>query len=72
MTINMGSEKKGGSKLIQLLAYRYLYILIITGGHASGVTIDRLLRQCCFIWSEIIVGPHSSGNCIPGSPGIEC
>ena len=21
----------------------------------------RLLRQCCFVWSEII-GPHSSGN----------
>ena len=48
MTINMGSEKKGGggSKLIELLAYRYLYILIITGVQASGVTIDRLLRQC--------------------------
>ena len=28
---------------------------------ASGVIIDHLLRQCCFVWSEI-VGPHSSGN----------
>ena len=36
-------------------------ILIITGVQASGVIIDRLLRQCCFVWSEI-VGPHSSGN----------
>ena len=39
----------------------YIYILIITGVQASGVIIDRLLRQCCFVWSEI-VGPHSSGN----------
>ena len=42
--------------------YIYIYILlIITGVQASGVIIDRLLRQCCFVWSEI-VGPHSSGN----------
>ena len=51
--------------------YSYIYrsglrvknysILIITGVQASGVIIDRLLRQCCFLWSEI-VGPHSSGN----------
>ena len=63
MTVNMGSEKKGGGrgKLIELLAYRYMYILIIKGVQASGVIIDRLLRQCCFVWSEI-VGPHSSGN----------
>ena len=33
----------------------------ITGVQASGVIIDRLLRQCSFVWSEI-VGPHSSGN----------
>ena len=39
----------------------YIYILIIKGVQASGVIIDRLLRQCCFVWSEI-VGPHSSGN----------
>ena len=39
--------------------YIYIYILlIITGVQASGVIIDRLLRQCCFVWSEI-VGPHS-------------
>ena len=37
------------------------WLLIITGVQASGVIIDRLLRQCCFVWSEI-VGPHSSGN----------
>ena len=62
MTINMGSEKKGGrGKLIELLAYRYMYILKTTGVQASGVIIDRLLQQCCFVWSEI-VGPHSSGN----------
>ena len=36
-------------------------ILIIKGVQASGVIIDRLLRQCCFVWSEI-VGPPSSGN----------
>ena len=39
----------------------HTYILIITGVQASVVIIDRLLRQCCFVWSEI-VGPHSSGN----------
>ena len=27
-----------------------------TGVQASGVIIDCLLRQCCFVWSEII-GP---------------
>ena len=37
--------------------YIYIYILIITGVQASGVIIDRLLRQCCFVWSEI-VGPQ--------------
>ena len=37
------------------------YILKITGVQASGVIIVRLLRQCCFVWSEA-VGPHSSGN----------
>ena len=37
------------------------WLLIITGVQASGVIIYRLLRQCCFVWSEI-VGPHSSGN----------
>ena len=41
--------------------YVCMYVLIITGVQASGVIIDRLLRQCCFVWSEI-VGPHSSGN----------
>ena len=43
----------------------YLYIdnilILITGVQDSGVIVDRLLRQCCFVWSEI-VGPHSSGN----------
>ena len=34
-------------------------LLIITGVQASGVITDRLLRQCCFVWSKIIVGPHS-------------
>ena len=37
------------------------WVLTITGVQASEVIIDRLLRQCCFVWSEI-VGPHSSGN----------
>ena len=41
--------------------YVCMYVLIITGVQASGVIIDLLLRQCCFVWSEI-VGPHSSGN----------
>ena len=27
-------------------------LLIITGVQASEVIIDRLLRQCCFVWSE--------------------
>ena len=36
-----------------------IYIYIITGVQASGVILDRLFRQCCFVWSEI-VGPHSS------------
>ena len=38
--------------------YVCMYVLIITGVQASGVIIDRLLRQCCFVWSEI-VGPHN-------------
>ena len=37
------------------------WLLIITGVQASGVIIDRLLWQCCFVWSKI-VGPHLSGN----------
>ena len=41
--------------------YVSMQVLIITGIQASGVIIDPLLRQCCFVWSEI-VGPHSSGN----------
>ena len=41
--------------------YKQKILLIITGVQASGVMIDRLLRQCCFVWSET-VGPHSSGN----------
>ena len=42
--------------------HMYLYdIYIIKGVHASGVIIDLLLWQCCFVWSQI-VGPHSSGN----------
>ena len=41
--------------------YVCMYVLIITGVQASGEIIDRLLRQCCFVWSKI-VGPHSSGN----------
>ena len=28
------------------------WLLIITGIQASGVIIDRLLRQCCVVWSE--------------------
>ena len=39
--------------------YIYIYIYIITDVQASGVIIDRLLRQSCFVCSEI-VGPHSS------------
>ena len=42
--------------------YVCIYVLlIITRVQASGVIIDRLLQQCCFVWSEI-VGPHSPGN----------
>ena len=47
-----------GDMCIYIYIYIYIYILIITGVQASGVIIDRLLRQCCFVWSEI-VGPHS-------------
>ena len=32
-----------------------------SSGFRSNLIIDRLLRQCCFVWFEI-VGPHSSGN----------
>ena len=35
------------------------FILTSTGVWSSVVIIDRLLRQCCFVWSEI-VGRHSS------------
>ena len=41
--------------------YVCVYVLIITKVKASGAIIDRLLRRCCFVWSEI-VGPHSSGT----------
>ena len=42
--------------------YVCIYVLlIITRVQASGVIIDRLLQQCCFVCSEI-EGPHSSGN----------
>ena len=34
------------------------WLLIITGVQASGVIIDHLSRQCCFVWSEI-VGPNN-------------
>ena len=34
------------------------WLLVITGVQASGVIIDRLLQQCCFVWSEI-VGPNN-------------
>ena len=37
--------------------YVCMHVLRITGVQASGVIIDRLLRQCCFVWSEI-VGSH--------------
>ena len=33
------------------LTYIHTCILIITGVQTSGVIIDRLLRQCCFVWS---------------------
>ena len=46
-------------RLIHLIKEHRL--LIITGVQASGVIIDRLLRQCCLVWSEI-VGPHLSDN----------
>ena len=53
---------KGGrlNTLLQIMSV-CMYVLIITGVQASGVIIDRLLRQYCFVWSEI-VEPHSSGN----------
>ena len=34
------------------------WLLIITGVQVSGVIIDHLVRQCCFVWSEI-VGPNN-------------
>ena len=52
----MAEEPPRGSYAIK---YVCMYILIITGVLASGVIIDRLLRQCCFVLSEI-VGPQSS------------
>ena len=54
-------KKEGQWKVVPSEILVKISILIITGVQASGVIIDRLLRQCCFVWSEI-VGPHSSGN----------
>ena len=34
------------------------WLLGVTGVQASGVIIDHLLRQCCFVWFEI-VGPNN-------------
>ena len=34
------------------------WLFIVTGVQASGVIIDRLLRQCCFVCFEI-VGPNN-------------
>ena len=70
----MNKQTKHGNTVIYLLVkqlfypkYKYvciyvcMYVLTITAVKASGVIIDRLLRQCSFVWYEI-VGPHSSGN----------
>ena len=51
---------------LQIIASKiYIYINTygnnFTGARASGIIIDRLLRHCCFVWSEMIE-PHSSGN----------
>ena len=35
------------------------WLLGVTGVQASGVIIDHLLRQCCFVWFEI-VGPNNN------------
>ena len=32
--------------------YVHVNILIITGVQASGLITDRLLRQCCFVYSD--------------------
>ena len=44
---------------IHLIDEHWVTINTFTGFQASGVIIDRLLRQCCFVWSEIIA-PYSS------------
>ena len=46
---------------IKRLKCKLTDITNFTGVQASGLIIDHSLRQCCFVWSEII-GPHSSGN----------
>ena len=43
---------KGTLSKTYVCMYVCMYVLIITGVQASGVIIDRLLRQCCFVWSE--------------------
>ena len=47
-------KKEGQWKAVPSEILVKIYILIITGVQASGVIIDRLLRQCCFVWSEIV------------------
>ena len=47
-------KKEGQWKAVPSEILVKISILIITGVQASGVIIDRLLRQCCFVWSEIV------------------
>ena len=47
-------KKEGQWKAVPSEILVKIYILIIRGVQASGVIIDRLLRQCCFVWSEIV------------------
>ena len=47
-------KKEGQWKAVPSEILVKIYILIITGVKASGVIIDRLFRQCCFVWSEIV------------------
>ena len=46
---------------IKRLKCKLTAITNFTGVQASGLIIDHLLRQCCFVLSEIIGAP-SSGN----------
>ena len=42
-------KKEGQWKAVPSEILVKIYLLIIRGVQASGVIIDRLLRQCCFV-----------------------